>query len=120
MAPSIKKCLLAMCFDEDALYCNLFVYEPIDYSKLIVLHNHRVVSTKFIHDSHITKEHWIINKTIMKYVGLVKIKNMKRVLYYEHLKLQSMPRVIDWVLEFNFEFRPKNVFPLLEDEDINS
>jgi hypothetical protein len=49
----------------------LYVHGPLDYTRLRVRSNNAV--RKLVPDAHITREVWVLNKTVIKLIGKIKV-----------------------------------------------
>lgn len=53
----------------------LYVFEPTDYKKIKILTDKEISEKGYVPDVEKTKEHWILNKTKVKYCGKIQLLN---------------------------------------------
>jgi len=78
VSPDIKYNILAIGYNKINDNKNKIydVYEPNNYNKLKILHNSDIIKRNLVSDAKQTKEIWILNKTLFKRIGKIKITNL--------------------------------------------
>jgi len=55
-------------------YVDFFAYSPV-LGKVRILTNAELTKRRYVHDAHVTLEHWITERVRMKLVGVVRVYN---------------------------------------------
>lgn len=72
MAPDVDHCIVSLGYKVENK--EFFVYEPLEYDHLKVVHNDFLVKHRLVPDADITKEVWILNSSIIvKKIGKIKV-----------------------------------------------
>lgn len=72
-APNVENCLIAI---GDDLQDKIFnVYEPMNYNNLQIISNDEIVKNNYVADAFLTREVWVTNPVIMKYLYKIKVLN---------------------------------------------
>jgi hypothetical protein len=63
-------------FERDELpYIDFYIYEAVIGKSARIIFPKELTEFKYVHDAHITKEHYLLDKTQMLLVGKVRVKN---------------------------------------------